>query len=43
MIEFVALSDIKKDDEITVNYRGSSKLKDKKRPLWFEVGLPSKK
>jgi len=34
VIDFVALKNIKKDDEITVNYYGSS---PKKYPLWFEV------
>jgi hypothetical protein len=40
IIEFVALSNIKKDEEITVNYNYGNP-KDKS-PLWFEVGLPSK-
>jgi|SRR3989344_5466030 len=31
-IDFIALRDIKKDDEITFDYYGSSKNKD---PLWF--------
>jgi SET domain-containing protein len=40
MIDFVAVKDIKKDSEITVNYNfGNPKDKN---PLWFEVGLPSK-
>jgi uncharacterized protein len=34
IIYFVALADIKKDDEITVNYRHGN---PKKSPLWFEV------
>jgi SET domain-containing protein len=33
-IDFIALNDIKKDDEITVNY--NTNLKNKS-PLWFEV------
>lgn len=37
LIDFVALTDIKKDDEITFNYYNRVNLKDKKRPLWFEV------
>ncbi len=37
IIDFVALGDIKKDEEITFNYYGCGNLKDKKRPLWFEV------
>ena len=37
IIDFVALNDIKKDDEITFNYYNRSKPKDKKSPLWFEV------
>jgi hypothetical protein len=37
VIDFIALDDIKKDNEITFNYRNSGKPKDKKRPLWFEV------
>lgn len=37
-IDFIALSDINKDDEITVNYNyGNPKDKN---PLWFEVGQP---
>ena len=39
-IDFVALNDIKKDDEITVNYNYTNP-KDKS-PLWFEV-IPSPK
>ena len=35
-IEFIALCDINKDDELTFNYQGSSK-RDSKKPLWFEV------
>lgn len=36
VIDFVALKDIKKDEEITVNYKhGNPKVK---RPLWFEEG-----
>lgn len=35
IIDFVALKDIKKDEEITVNYNFGNP-KDK-RPLWFEV------
>jgi SET domain-containing protein len=37
IIDFIALNDIKKDDEITFNYYNCSKPKDKKSPLWFEV------
>ena len=37
IIDFIALNDIKKDDEITFNYYNRSKPKDKKSPLWFEV------
>lgn len=33
-INFIALNDIKKDEEITVNYNSNPK---NKRPLWFEV------
>ena len=33
IIDFVALKDIKKDDEITVNYYNGN---PKKSPLWFE-------
>jgi SET domain-containing protein len=36
LIEFVALSNIKKDIEITFNYNGSDN-KVHKNPLWFEV------
>lgn len=36
LIDFIALDDINKDDELTFNYRNSSNLKSKKRPLWFE-------
>ena len=35
-IDFIALSNIKKDDEITVNYNNYPNPKDKS-PLWFEV------
>jgi SET domain-containing protein len=35
IIDFVALKDIKKDDEITVNY--NNRGNPKKSPLWFEV------
>ncbi len=35
IIDFIAIKEIKKDEEITVNYNhGDSK---EKRPLWFEV------
>ncbi len=37
VIDFIALDDINKNDEITFNYYNSSKSKDKKSPLWFEV------
>jgi len=40
IIDFIALSDIQKDDEITFNYYNSGK--PKKSPLWFEVDFPSK-
>lgn len=36
LIEFIALDDIKKNDELTFNYHNSSNFKSKKRPLWFE-------
>jgi len=37
-IEFVAINNIKKDDEITFNYSNSAKpQKGKKDPLWFEA------
>ena len=39
-IDFIALSDIKKDDEITVNYNYGNP-KDKS-PLWFQV-IPQSK
>lgn len=35
-IEFTALEDIKKDGELTINYKGSDKLGKKSSPLWFE-------
>jgi uncharacterized protein len=35
IIEFIAIKEIKKDDEITVNYNYSNP--DDKTPLWFEV------
>ena len=35
-IDFIALDDIKKDDEITFNYNHGNQ-KGKKNPLWFEV------
>jgi SET domain-containing protein len=35
-IEFIALRDINKGDELTFNYQGGSKQNGKK-PLWFEV------
>jgi len=38
-IDFMAIKDIKKDEEITVNYNFGSPTD--KNPLWFEVGLPS--
>ncbi len=39
-IDFIALKNIKKDDEITVNYNyGNPKQKSQ---LWFEVGPPTK-
>jgi SET domain-containing protein len=34
LIEFIALNDIKKDTEITFNYKGNENLT--KSPLWFE-------
>ena len=36
VIDFIALTDIKKDEELTFNYYNSSNPKDKKNPLWFE-------
>ena len=36
LIEFIALDDIKKGEELHFNYLGNSKQKNKKRPLWFE-------
>ena len=36
-IDFISLSNIKKDSEITFNYSSGSDKKDKKSPLWFEV------
>jgi len=39
-IDFIALNNIKKDDEITINYKqGNPKNKN---PLWFEVVPPPK-
>lgn len=35
VIEFWAIRDIKKNEEITVNY--SQESRDKKRPLWFDI------
>jgi SET domain-containing protein len=37
IIDFIALDDIKKNDEITFNYHNCSNPKSKKSPLWFEV------
>ena len=37
IIDFIALDDIKKNDEITFNYYNCSNPKSKKSPLWFEV------
>jgi hypothetical protein len=37
VIEFIALRDIKKDDEITFDYQGGDSQKGKKNPLWFEA------
>ena len=37
IIDFIALEDINKDDEITFNYYNCANPKDKKSPLWFEV------
>lgn len=34
VIEFIAAKEIKKDEEITFNYRGDQK--ENKNPLWFE-------
>lgn len=39
-IDFIALNDIKKDEEITVNYKYQNPKN--KRPLWFDV-LPQPK
>jgi SET domain-containing protein len=36
VIDFIALTDIKKNEELTFNYYNSSNPKDKKNPLWFE-------
>jgi SET domain-containing protein len=36
LIDFIALDDINKDDELTFNYRSNSNRKSKKPPLWFE-------
>jgi hypothetical protein len=36
-IDFIALDDINKNDEITFNYYNNNKPNDKKNPLWFEV------
>lgn len=36
LIDFIALEDIKKEDELTFNYHNSSNPKRKKPPLWFE-------
>ena len=36
VVEFVALEDIKKDRELTINYKGSDNLGNKSLPLWFE-------
>ena len=36
VIDFIALTDIKKDDELTFNYYNSDNPKDKKNPLWFK-------
>ena len=36
LIDFVALDDIKKDTELTFNYKSSGNPKDRKNPLWFE-------
>uniref|UniRef100_A0A6M3MD15 Putative SET domain-containing protein-lysine N-methyltransferase n=1 Tax=viral metagenome TaxID=1070528 RepID=A0A6M3MD15_9ZZZZ len=36
-IDFIAIDDIKKDDEITFNYSNCSNPKGKENPLWFEV------
>lgn len=41
IIDFIALNDIKKDDEITFNYYNNVKTKNKS-PLWFEVDSSSK-
>jgi len=38
-IDFIALNDIKKDEEITVNYNSNPK---NKRPLWFETDSKTK-
>jgi len=35
IIDFIALEDIERDEEITFNYKGSNNLKE---PLWFENG-----
>ena len=38
-LDFIALKNIKKDDEITVNYNPNPKNKS---PLWFEAAAPPK-
>ena len=38
IVDFIAIKEIKKNEEITVNYtQGHIKNKN---PLWFEVALP---
>lgn len=39
-MEFIALRDIKKDQEITINYRNETSKN--KNPLWFEANVPFK-
>lgn len=36
LIDFIAICDIKKEDELTFNYYHDSFSKGKKDPLWFE-------
>lgn len=40
IMEFVALNDIKKDEEITIHYNALNP--NNKTPLWFEADLKSK-
>lgn len=42
IIDFTALRNIRKDEEVTFNYYNYGNKKNKKSPLWFEVDLQSK-